>query len=72
MQIRDCNGRFMPMGRSKRLSIRLTPREQQLIRVLAYRNKASISNYVLDLVRHDARNFMPKEVIPCRGAKERL
>lgn len=60
MQMRDYQGRFMPMGRTKRLSIRLTPREQQLIRVCAYRSKESISNYILGLVKADACNFKPK------------
>ncbi len=61
MQLRDYQGRFMATGRTKRLSIRLTAREQQLIRICAYRSKETISNYILGLIKADACKQKPRE-----------
>lgn len=53
-QLRDTYGRYMPSGREKRLSIRITVSDQRAIRAQAKARGLTISDYVLLLIKRDS------------------
>lgn len=55
-QARDSEGKFAPMGRTVRVSVRLTPSEYSKLKRCADRRGWSMTQFIAQSAIHNARN----------------